>query len=105
MRNCDVFLFSSALEACPFTLLEALQQGTPIVTTTARPMPEFCGDAALYVEPTDSDGFGEAAYRVVSSPEVQNLLRRKARERAQRFRWQDSVEQLTSTLGRAACVS
>lgn len=105
IRNCDAFLFSSTLEACPFTLLEALWQGAPIIATTARPMPEFCGDAALYVEPTDSNGFGEAAYRVVSSSELQNLLRRKARERAQRFRWKDSVERLTSTLGRAACVS
>jgi glycosyltransferase involved in cell wall biosynthesis len=105
IRNSDAFLFSSTLEACPFTLLEALWQGASIVATTAKPMPEFCGDAALYVEPTDSDGFGEAAYRVVSSPELQALLRRKSRERAQRFRWQGSVEQLTSTLGSAACAS
>lgn len=105
MKQCDVFLFPSTLEACPFTLLEAMRQGAPIVATTARPMPEFCGDAAIYVEPSDAQGFGEAAYRIVSSPELQALLRQRSRTRAQSFRWEDSVRQLVCTLGKAACVS
>lgn len=103
MRECDAFLFSSMLEACPFTLLEAMRQGAPIVTTTSRPMPEFCGDAAIYVEPTDSDAFGEAAYRVVGNPELQVSLHRKARIRAESFKWKDSVSRLIATWKRAAC--
>ncbi len=105
IRDCDVFLFPSTLEACPFTLLEAMWQGSPIVTTTAKPMPEFCGDAVLYVDPINSEAFAEEAYRVASSPELQDELRQRARTRAQSFQWEDSVKQLITTLDKAACAS
>lgn len=102
MRDSDVFLFSSTLEACPFTLLEAMRQEVPIVATTAPPMREFCGDAALYVEPTDGDAFGEAAYRVATDPDLRERLRRAARARAGRFRWEDSVRRLVDSLVKAS---
>lgn len=105
MRDSDVFLFSSTLEACPFTLLEAMRQEAPIVATTAPPMREFCGDAALYVEPTDSAAFGDAAYRVATDPDLRERLRRAARARAGRFRWEDSVRGLVDSLVRASCGS
>jgi len=97
-----VVLHASRLEACPFTLLEAMRQGAPIVTTTAGPMPEICGDAALYANPDDAAGMGEAAYRIASSPELRSSLRERARARAARFTWEDSVRRLSEALERAA---
>jgi glycosyltransferase involved in cell wall biosynthesis len=98
IRGCRVFLFPSTLEACPFTLLEAMRRGAPIVATTAPPMPEFCRDAAMYVAPTDSDAFGDAAYELVKDEELAASLRIRARARAASFRWEDSVRQLVHTL-------
>lgn len=102
MRDCDVFMFPSTLEACPFTLLEAMRQGAAIVATTARPMPEFCGDTALYTRPDDPDGFGEAAYHIISSPDLQAQMRRRARLQSQKYTWAESVRQLIITLRKAA---
>ena len=105
IRGCNVFLFSSTLEACPFTLLEAMRQGAPIVTTTARPMREFCGDAAVYVNPTDYDAFGEVAYRLAVDHEVSQTLRLGAKRRAACFRWEDTVNRLVALWESAKCAS
>jgi glycosyltransferase involved in cell wall biosynthesis len=103
LRGCAVFLHPSRLEACPFILLEAMRQGAPIVTTTAGPMREICEDAALYASPDDAAGFGEAACRLASSPDLRADLQDRARRRAADFRWEDSVRRLVATLERAAC--
>ena len=102
MRNCDVFLFPSTLEACPFTLLEAMNQGAPIVATTAQPMPEFGGESVAYVDPLDHKQFAETALNVASKRELRDRLRQGAWKRASCFRWDDSVSKLITTLRRAA---
>lgn len=98
MRGCRAFLFPSMLEACPFTLLEAMRQGAPIVATTAEPMREFCGDAAVYVEPMDSNTFGNAAYELATRADIRESLATKAKARASQFRWEHSVRQLVESL-------
>jgi glycosyltransferase involved in cell wall biosynthesis len=105
LRNCDVFLISSTLEACPFTLLEAMRQGAPIVASNMPPMPEFCGDAATYVEPYDVDRWAEAACEIIFSPERRAQLQARSRERSNRFTWAKSVDRLVDTLRKTACGS
>ena len=98
MRASDVFLFPSMLEACPFTLLEAMSQGAAIVATTAPPMPEFAADGALLVEPRDDAAFADAARRAMTT----SALRARARARADLFRWDDAVERLIRCWSKAA---
>lgn len=97
MRESDAFLFPSTLEACPFTLLEAMSQGAAIVATTAAPMPEFAADGALLVPPQDDEAFAAAAQRAMANP----ALRVRARARADAFRWKDSVDRLVDVWRRA----
>jgi len=105
MRGCDAFVMSSTLEACPFTMLEAMRQGAPIIATTAPPMPEFGGEAPNYVAPHDHRALGAAIHRVASSPCQQLVLRSRAVHRAQDFRWDTTVSQLLEVFNRAACGS
>ncbi len=104
IRHCRVFLFSSMLEACPFTLLEAMRQGAPIVATTAGPSREFCGQAAEYVGPTDYDAFGDTAYRVATNEERRSLLAERAKRRAAEFSWERSISGLMSSFRHAAAI-
>lgn len=104
MREADAFLFPSLLEACPFTLLEAMSQGAAVVATTAPPMPEFSGDGALLVGPQDDAAFAEAAWRAAAEPLFAADLRRRARARADAFRWGDAADRLVRCW-EAACAS
>ncbi|MFZ5862178.1 MAG: glycosyltransferase family 4 protein [Nitrospirota bacterium] len=101
IRHCRAFLFSSVLEACPFTLLEAMRQGAPIVATTAGPSMEFCGQAAEYVEPTDYEAFGDTAYRLVTDEARRSQLATRAKLRAAEFRWDRSVAGLLGSFRHA----
>jgi glycosyltransferase involved in cell wall biosynthesis len=105
MRNCDVFLFSSTLEACPFTLLEAMREGSAIVSTNCPPMPEFGGTAVLYADPDDASQFANAACRIINESELRNSLKSQARKRSENFNWKDTVKNLLCALEGARCVS
>lgn len=102
MRGCRVLLFSSTLEACPFALLEAMHQGAAIVATTAPPMPEICGSAAMYADPLDAGALGDAAYLLATNLEVRQQMAAKARARSEIFRWDRSVHGLIGALRGAA---
>lgn len=100
MRDADAFLFPSMLEACPFTLLEAMSQGAAIVATMAPPMPEFAADGTFLVAPEDDAAFAAAAERAA----VDQGLRTRARARADAFTWDAAVDRLVACW-RAACAS
>ena len=100
MSEADAFLFPSMLEACPFTLLEAMSQGAAIVATTAPPMPEFAKDGAFLVAPKDDEAFASAALKAAADPS----LRTRARARADAFTWGAAVDRLVACW-RSACAS
>ena len=78
-----------------------MRQGAPIVTTNVGPMLELCGDAAIYVDPFDSEAFSEAAYAIVKHPTLRERLREKGRSRARLFRLEDSGTRLILTFRKA----
>ena len=49
MANARVFVFSSLLEACPNTLLEAMGCGAAIVASATEPNKEVAGQAVAWV--------------------------------------------------------
>lgn len=53
MKNCKLFVFSSELESCPQTILEARLIGCPILSNNVEPMPEFIGKNGIYFDIND----------------------------------------------------
>jgi glycosyltransferase involved in cell wall biosynthesis len=102
LRAATLFVFPSTLEACPFTLLEAMACGATILTTRAGPMPELCGDAAWYFDPFDSCALARHALMLLADPDTKNRLAATARSRAGQYGWQKSVPALLTVLREAA---
>lgn len=50
MAKCKCFIFTSELESCPQTILEAKKIGCPILSSEVEPMPEFLGKNANYLD-------------------------------------------------------
>lgn len=48
--------FPSLYEGFGLPALEAMSHGCPVISSNASSLPEVCGEAALYMEPHDSDG-------------------------------------------------
>jgi glycosyltransferase involved in cell wall biosynthesis len=88
----SLFLFASLNEGFGLPPLEAMVTGTPVVTSAVTSMPEVCGDAAWYVEPTDVERIFEGARRVLTEPEFAEDLILRGRQRARTFTWKNTAK-------------
>ncbi len=93
-RLAKVFVFPSLYEGFGLPPLEAMASGTPVVTSNVSSLPEVTGDAALLVDPTDTDAIADAIRRVVTDPALHADLRRRGLARARQFSWERSVRQI-----------
>lgn len=82
-----VAVYPSVYEGFGFPALEAMQCGTPVITSNTTSLPEVVGDAALTVDPQDVDQLAQALHRMADDWMLREELRRRGLERVQRFDW------------------
>jgi glycosyltransferase involved in cell wall biosynthesis len=64
----DLHVTASSSEGLPFTVIEAMAAGVPVIATSVGGMPELVGDAGILVEPGDAHAIVRAAIRLMSDP-------------------------------------
>lgn len=89
----DLFLFASLGEGFGLPPLEAMAAGAPVVTSGISSLPEVCGDAAWYAEPTDPERIFEAARRVLTERDFRAEMILLGRARARKFTWRETARQ------------
>jgi len=99
-RNAAVNLFMSSCENCPNILLEAMGAGRPIVCSSVNPMPEFAGDAAVFVDPLSSGSIAFGLRGVLESEGKQIDLAERANARAAMYSWDETAERTWEALVR-----
>jgi len=87
------FMFVSLAEGFGIPLLEAMQCGCPVITSTETSLPEIAGDAALLVNPHDTDAIATTMRQLIESPELRQTLKQKGLERAKQFSWKKMAEE------------
>lgn len=85
----EAFVFPSFYEGFGLPPLEAMSCGCPTVVSKAASMPEVCGDASLYFDPSNEREIGEAIVKAVENPEP---LVKKGFERVKQFSWKKTAE-------------
>ena len=93
LTGAAVFAYPSLYEGFGLPVLEAMQCGTPVVTSRTSSLPEVVGDAALTVEPTDEDALAQALMDVLQRSGLAETLRRRGLERARSFTWRRTVDE------------
>jgi len=78
----NLFTLSSLTEGLPITLLEAMQAGTPIVSTEVGGVPEVLdhGQAGILVKPSDAQALTDAFLLLYNNRELGESFQNKARE-------------------------
>ena len=92
-RHCRALILPTVLESFSGTYLEAMQFGTPILTSDLDFARETCGDAAAYFDPWNVDSIKDAILRLKNEPGLSATLIERGRQRAESmFRsWDDIV--------------
>ena len=80
--------FPSEFEGFGLPVLEAMACGAPVVCSNSSSLPEVAGDAALRVDPADTDAITAALRRVVADADLAAELARRGVAQAARFSWQ-----------------
>ena len=87
----SILVMPSRWEGFGLTGLEAMAAGTPVVASDVGSLPEVLGDAAAFAEPGDAEAMADQCRRILHDDELAARYRRKGRERASGYRWQDTA--------------
>jgi glycosyltransferase involved in cell wall biosynthesis len=66
--------------------------GTPVVASTAPALREVLGDAALFVEPAEVEGWATAIRRIVEDEPLRGRLAERGLGQAAHFRWEAAAQ-------------
>ena len=86
------FVFPSLYEGFGLPILEAMQCGTPVITSNRTALPEVAGDAGLLIDPTDSDALCQAMLSLMNDERLNQRLSQKGLERSKQFTWATCAE-------------
>lgn len=101
-QSAEVFVFPSLHEGFGLPPLEAMAQGTPVVTSNVSSLPEVVGDAAVLVEPENVFDIARGVERALLDEELRQQLRLRGRQQIARFSWERSVRQVMQIYAEAA---
>lgn len=102
IRGARAVLFPSLYEGFGLPVLEAMLLGTPVVTSRVSSLPEVAGEAALYVNPYETDEIAQAIKTITNDADLRAELVRRGRQQAALFsveRYRERVADLYQKIG------
>ncbi|MBA3707674.1 MAG: glycosyltransferase family 4 protein [Planctomycetes bacterium] len=101
-RRAMGFLYPSLYEGFGLPPLEAMASGVPVLAANRTSLPEAVGEAAVLVDPTDTEEMAIGIRRLVADESLRARLRTAGLARAARFTWDLTAEKTWSLLAAAA---
>jgi glycosyltransferase involved in cell wall biosynthesis len=102
IRGARAVVFPSLYEGFGLPVLEAMVLGTPVVTSRESSLPEIAGEAALLVDPYDTNEIARAMTQIVNDADLRVELSQRGRTRAATFsveRYRERMQALYASLG------
>ncbi len=101
-KNAVCFVLPSLYEGFGLPVLEAMQHGCPVITSSVSSLPEAGGDAALYVDPENSMDIAEKIELVIKDKTLREKMIEKGYEQVKKFSWDKSAKKTLQVLEEVA---
>jgi glycosyltransferase involved in cell wall biosynthesis len=86
-RSAAAVVYPSLYEGFGIPCVEAMACGAPVAAANVASLPEVCGDAAVYLDPTSVASIADAIRRVLDDPPPGGI------EQAAKFTWENCARQ------------
>jgi predicted CXXCH cytochrome family protein len=80
-KNAQLYVFPSLSEGFGIPVLEAMAYGLPVVASSLTAIPEVCGDAAVYFDPTDKADIAEKVLSTIDNEKLKKKLVKEGKEK------------------------
>jgi glycosyltransferase involved in cell wall biosynthesis len=91
--NARFLAMPSIYEGFGLPLVEAMQYGTPVLTSDKGCLAEIAGDAGLLVDPLSIQSISHGIGRLILDHGLLELLKLNAKHRGRQFTWQRCAEE------------
>lgn len=87
------FVYPSLYEGFGLPPLEAMQCGTPVISSNTSSLPEVVGNAGLMINPSSRDDLCQAILNLINQNSLRKELSQKGIERSKQFSWTKCADQ------------
>jgi glycosyltransferase involved in cell wall biosynthesis len=101
-RSALVTVYPSLYEGFGLPILEAMASGVPVITSNRSSMVEVAGEAAMLVDPEDTDEIAAAMRELLEDEGRRGELVRRGGERSREFTWERTARETVGVYERVA---
>jgi len=87
-----VYCQPSFYEGFGLPILEAMTCGCPVVAANTSSLPEICGDAAIMINPSDTNDIAHGLSQVLNDKNTARNLVNKGSKQVQKFSWERTAK-------------
>lgn len=97
-RRAEALIYPSLYEGFGFPPLEAMQEGTPVITAAAASLPEIVDGAAFFIDPYDIASIREALLHVEEDEDLRKRLVDRGHHFVSQYSWNTAAKKTLQIL-------
>ncbi|MCM0649690.1 glycosyltransferase family 4 protein [Clostridium swellfunianum] len=90
-NGCEAFVYPSLYEGFGLPPLEAMNCGTPVITSNLTSIPEVVGDAGILINPYNEQELESSLVKLLNDSKLKEEYSMKGLERAKNFSWEKTA--------------